>query len=59
MSDAAEIVALDVFEAAQAAGEPVTVALVKRSRGTCTEQRAVNEWTANTKQICSRLKALA
>ena len=30
MSDAAEIVALDVFEAAQAAGEPVTVALVKQ-----------------------------
>ena len=30
MTDAAEIVALDVFEAAQAAGEPVTLALVKR-----------------------------
>ena len=27
MSDAAEIVAIDVFEAAHAAGEPVTVAL--------------------------------
>jgi hypothetical protein len=29
MSDATEIVAIDVFEAAHAAGEPVTVAFVK------------------------------
>ena len=33
MSDAAEIVAIDVFEADQAAGEPVTVAFVKRRIG--------------------------
>jgi hypothetical protein len=30
MSDAAELVAIDVFQAAQAAGQPVTMALVKR-----------------------------
>jgi hypothetical protein len=30
MSDAAEIVAIDVFEAAQAAGEPITMESVKR-----------------------------
>jgi hypothetical protein len=30
MSDAAELVAIDVFKAAQAAGEPITMALVKR-----------------------------
>jgi hypothetical protein len=30
MSDAADIVAIDVFESARAAGEPITVALVKR-----------------------------
>ena len=30
MTDAAELVAIDVFKAAQAAGEPVTMALVKR-----------------------------
>jgi hypothetical protein len=30
MTDAAELVAIDVFSAAQAAGEPVTMALVKR-----------------------------
>jgi hypothetical protein len=30
VSDAAEIVAIDVLEAAQVAGEPVTVAFVKR-----------------------------
>jgi hypothetical protein len=30
MSDPAELVTIDVFEAARAAGEPITMALVKR-----------------------------
>jgi hypothetical protein len=31
MTDAAELIAIDVFNAAQAAGEPVTMALVKQT----------------------------
>jgi hypothetical protein len=31
MTDAAELVAIDVFETAQAAGEPVTMELVKQA----------------------------
>jgi hypothetical protein len=51
MSDAAEIVALDVFEAARAAGQPITVALVKQR---------VAELLAHTPECqCSHCEAAA